>query len=136
MSLEAFMIEEKDEVIEYVASKKFKDGEGKPIPWKLRPLTSKENDEIRKQCYRQVRIGKKYTQEFDTPKYLLMAVEKCVLFPNLTSQELQDYYHVMGVEDLLKEHLLKLPGEYDDLTEKIQEINGYDVEKAVEEAKN
>lgn len=138
MNLEAFMIEEKEEVIEYVASTRFKDEEGKPIAWKLRTITAKENDDIRKQCYKQVQVtGKRgqYRQEFDTPKYFELLAVKCIIEPNLNSVELQDYYHVMSPADLLKEHLLK-PAEYDDLTSKMQEINGYNLEDAVEEAKN
>lgn len=140
MNFKEFMIEEaEDEVVEYVATKKFKDENGQPIPWKLKPLTTKENDEIRKQCYIKVQVpGKKgqFTKDFDSAKYLLLVAEKCVIYPNLNDKDLQDFYHVMGVEALLKEHLLKLPGEYDNLTAKLQEINGYDLEEAVEEAKN
>lgn len=138
MSLEAYMLEKKEEVIEYVASTKFKDKEGNPIPWKLKKITAKENDKIRKQCYEQVLIpGKRgqYRQEFDTTKYLEKLAIKCIVEPNLNSVELQDFYHVMGAEDLLKEHLLN-PAEYDNLTLKLQEINGYDMEEAVAEAKN
>ncbi len=138
MNLEAFMIEEKEEIVEYIASKKFKDKEGKPIPWKLRTITAKENDELRKQCYKQIQIpGKKsqYRQDFDSSKYLELLAIKCIVEPNLKSVELQDYYHVMSEVDLLKEHLLK-PAEYDSLITKLQEINGYDLEEAVEEAKN
>lgn len=138
MNLEAFMIEEKEEIVEYVASTRFKDSEGNPIPWKLRSITAKENDELRKQCYKQVQItGKRnqYKQEFDTPKYFEMLAVKCVVEPNLNSVELQDFYHVMTPADLLKEHLLK-PAEYDDLVAKLQEINGYNIQEAVEEAKN
>lgn len=138
MNLEAFMLEEKEEVIEYIASTRFKDTEGKPIAWKLRTITAKENDEIRKQCYKQIQVtGKRgqYRQEFDTQKYLELIAVKCILEPNLNSVELQDYYHVMSPADLLKEHLLK-PAEYDNLISKIQEINGYNLEDAVEEAKN
>lgn len=136
MNLEAFMIEENNEEVEYIASKRFKDSEGKPIPWKLRTITAKENDELRKQCYKQV-LGKKnqYRQEFDTPKYLELLALKSIVEPNLNAVELQDYYHVMGAKELLKEHLL-IPAEYDDLIVKIQEINGYDTEEAIEEAKN
>ena len=140
MSFKEFMIEEAEqELVEYVASKRFKDEEGKPIKWKIRPLTTKENDAIRKQCYIKTQVpGKKgqYTKDFDSAKYLLMVAEKCVVYPNLHDKDLQDFYHVMGIEDLLKEHLLKVPGEYDDFTAKLQEINGYDIEEAVEEAKN
>lgn len=138
MNLEAFMIEEKEEVIDYIASTRFKDKEGKPIAWKLRTITAKENDEIRKQCYKQVQVAGKrgqYRQDFDTQKYLELLAVKCILEPNLNAVELQDYYHVMSPADLLKEHLLK-PAEYDNLISKIQEINGYSLEDAVEEAKN
>lgn len=135
MSLEAFMIEKKEEVIEYVASKRFKDKEGNPIPWKLKTITAKENDEIRKQCYKQVQNGRRTKSEFSTPKYLELLAIKSIIEPNLNSVELQDYYHVMSASDLLTEHLLN-PAEYDDLTLKVQEINGYDLEEAVEKAKN
>ena len=138
MNLEAFMIEEKEEVIDYIASQRFKDKEGKPIPWKLKTITAKENDELRKQCYKQIQVpGKRgqYRQDFDSSKYLELLAEKCIVEPNLNDAKLQDFYHVMGAEDLLKEHLLK-PAEYDNLVAKLQEINGYDLDEAVEEAKN
>ena len=48
-NLQAFMIEKKEEVFEYVASKNFKDENGKPIPWKLKTITAKENEDLRKQ---------------------------------------------------------------------------------------
>lgn len=138
MNLEAFMLEEKEEVVEYVASTRFKDAEGKPIAWKLKRITAKENDEIRKQCYKQVMIPNKrgqYKQDFDTQKYLGMLAIRCIVEPNLNSVELQNYYHVMSEVDLLKEHLLN-PAEYDNLTVKLQEVNGYNLGEAVEEAKN
>lgn len=138
MNLEAFMIEEKEEVIDYVASSRFKDKEGKPIAWKLRTITAKENDELRKQCYKQIQVpGKRgqFKQDFDSSKYLELLAIRCVVEPNLNAVELQDFYHVMTAQDLLKEHLLK-PAEYDNLVTKLQEINGYNLEDAVEEAKN
>lgn len=138
MNLEAFMIEEKQEIFEYVASTRFKNEEGEPVSWKLRTLTAKENDEIRKQCYKQTQVlGKKnqFNREFDSAKYLELVALKCIIEPNLNSVELQDFYNVMSPADLLKEHLLK-PAEYDDLVAKIQEINGYNLDEAVEEAKN
>jgi len=135
MNLQAFMLERKEEIFEYVASERFKDEEGNPIPWKLKTITAKENDEIRKECYEITGRGKKAKQGFNTTKYLEMLAIKCIVEPNLNSVELQDYYKVMNPADLLKEYLLK-PAEYDDLTEEIQRINGYDLEKDVEEAKN
>lgn len=63
-------------------------------------------------------------------------VTKCVVYPNLNDKELQDSYGVMGAESLVKT-MLK-PGEYIDLINKVQEVNGYNVtqEDLVEEAKN
>lgn len=138
MNLEAFMIEEKEEIIEYVASKRFKNKEtGEVEPWKLRTITAEENQNLRKDCYIKAQVtGKRgqYTKDFDTQKYLGLLAEKCVVEPDLQNVKLQDFYKVQGARQLLGKMLR--PGEYDDLMEKIQEINGYSLEEKVEEAKN
>jgi len=102
MNLEAFMIEEKEEVIDYIASTRFKDKEGKPIAWKLRSITAKENDDIRKQCYKQIQVGKRMKQEFDTVRYLELLADKCVVYPDLHNVELQNHYGEMDSIKLLK----------------------------------
>ena len=138
-NLQAFMIEKQEETFEYIASKNFKDENGNPIAWKLKTITAKENEDLRKQCYRQVLVqnGKKkgYQQQLDTIKYLQLLADKCVVFPDLHDAELLDFYHEMDSIDLLTKHLLNA-AEYDDLTAEIQRINGYDLEEAAEEAKN
>jgi len=139
-NLQAFMIEKKEEFFEYVASKRFINQEtGKPEVWKLKTITAKENEDLRKQCYKQVIVqnGKKkgYQQQLDTIKYLQLLTDKCVVYPDLHNAELLDFYHEMDSIDLLTKHLLNA-AEYDDLTAEIQRINGYDLEEAVEEAKN
>lgn len=136
-NLEAFMIEEKEELVEYVASTKFKDKEGKAIPWKIKSITADENQRIRKDCYFNVPMNGKrgrYTKDFNSQKYLVLLATECVVYPDLQNAKLQDFYKVKSVEELLGK--LLLPGEYDDLMEKIQEINGYSLEDKVEEAKN
>lgn len=135
MNLESFMLKEEAQEIEFVASKKFKDQEGNPIPWKLRTITAQENDALRKQCYKQIQNGKRMKQEFDSVRYLELLADKCVVFPDLHNVELLEFYGEMDSVALLKKHLLN-PGEYDDLVQKIQEVNGYSLEEAVEEAKN
>ena len=135
--LEAFMLEEKEELVEYIASPKFKAKEGKIIPWKIKSIPADENQKIRKDCYFNVPVtGKKgrFTKDFNAQKYLVILATECVVYPDLQNAKLQDFYKVQGVEQLLGK-LLK-PGEYDDLMEKIQEINGYSLEDKVEEAKN
>ena len=127
MSLESFMLKDEVKEVECVASNRFVDKEGKVEKWKLKTITADENDAIRKQCYKQVQVGKRMKQEFDTVK--------CVVYPDLHNVELQDFYNEMDSIKLLKKHLLN-PGEYDDLMQEIQEINGYSLDDAVEEAKN
>ncbi len=135
MSLESFMLKDEVQEIEYVASKRFKDKERNYEKWKLKTITADENDAIRKQCYKQIQVGKRMKQEFDTVRYLELLADKCVVYPDLHNVELQNHYGEMDAIKLLKKHLLN-PGEYDDLMQKIQEINGYSLDDAVEEAKN
>lgn len=138
-NLQAFMIEKKEETFDYVASKKFKDENGQPMVWKLKTITAKENEQLRRECYKQVLVSngnkKAYQQQLDTIKYLELLTEKCVVFPDLHDEELLDFYHEMNSIELLTKHLLNA-AEYDDLTAEIQRINGYDLEEAAEEAKN
>ena len=37
---------------EFVVSVRFKDAEGRPVPWKLRSITEEENEECRKAATR------------------------------------------------------------------------------------
>lgn len=138
-NLQAFMIEEKEEYFEYVASQKFRDDNGNPMKWKLKSISAKENDQLKRECYKQVLVSngnkKAYQQQLDTIKYLELLADKCVVFPDLHSAELLDYYNEMNSIDLLKKHLLNA-AEYDDLVAEVQRINGYDLVEAAEEAKN
>ena len=138
---EAFMVGRaiKEECVEYVASKRFLGGDGKPIPWKLQTITSGKNSELRKASMKPQPIpGKKNRFEMGIDVYLYVSklIVACTVFPDLNDKELQDSYGVMGAEELLDAMLL--PGEKDALGAKVQEINGYDAEadEQVEEAKN
>lgn len=131
---------EQEENVKYIASKRFKDEKGNPIEWEIKNITPEEDDSIRKACTKRIPVpgGRKgeYTKDVDTSKYLAVVTVKCVVFPNLNDAGLQDSYGVMGAEQLVKT-MLK-PGEYIDLVNKVQEVNGYNVtqEDLVEEAKN
>ena len=108
MSLESFMLKDEVKEIEYVASNRFKNKEGQVEKWKLKTITADENDAIRKQCYKQVQVGKRMKQEFDTVKYLELLADKCVVYPDLHNVELQDYYNEMDSIKLLKKHFEKV----------------------------
>src|SRR5690606_30712060 len=137
--LKAFFAQnvESDLVTEVVVSKRFKDAEGNPIKWKIKPIGEEENAQYRKESTKRVQVRKGvFTQETDNEAYIGKLVEACVVFPNLKDADLQKSYNVMGADQLIKRMLL--PGEYGTLVQEIQKINGFDldIEETIDEIKN
>lgn len=140
-NLSGFLAENalKVESIKHVVSKRFLGEDGNPIPWEIACITSTEDEALRKACTKRVPVpGKRnqFTQETDYNLYLGKLAAKCTVHPNLDDAELQNSYHVMGADALLKTMLT--PGEYADYLVKVQEVNGFDAtfEEKVDEAKN
>ena len=136
-SLKAFFAQnvQQNDIIEFVVSDRFKDENGKPIPWKLRALSEAENAEIRRKATSKARVGGRYVYQFDPEEYVARIVAASVVFPDLKDAELQKSYGVMGEVELLRRMLLA--GEYTKLTRKVQEINGFeDIQELVDEVKN
>lgn len=133
--LKAFLKQNKKTTgtIKIVASENFIGEDGKPMEWEVRPLKSKEADEIRAQCT--TMKGKKPV--VDSAKFNRMVAAKCTVFPNLNDKELQDSYGVLGAEELIQE-LLDTDGEYQMYCKKVLELSGYDKSDAelIDEAKN
>ena len=127
-----------NEVVEYVASERFKDNEGNPYVWKLQAISSEQDERLRKDCTKRVPVGRRgqYTQDVDTDKYIAKVCVASTVEPNLNSAEFQDAFGVHSGEELLRK-LLK-PGEYTDFKAKVMEVNGYDLsmDELVDEAKN
>lgn len=121
----------------FIVSDRFKDAEGRSIPWQLRSITAAEDEECRKSATRRVK-GKngQYTQETVMEDYLAKMAVACVVYPNLKEAELQRSYGVLGAEHLLRAMLRA--GEYVTLVQKVQELNGYDkdMNELIEEVKN
>lgn len=122
-----------------VATKSLVDEKGEPLPWIIRPLSTRENDTIRDECTIEVQVKGKvnmYRPKVNSSKYLAKMICASVLEPNLYDKALQDSYGVMTPEDLLKE-MVDNPGEYSDFASFVQEFNGFNtMEDEVEEAKN
>lgn len=127
-----------NEVVEYVASERFKDENGNPYAWKLQAISSEQDERLRKDCTKKVPVGRRgqYTQDVDTDKYIAKVCVASTVEPNLNSAEFQDAFGVHSGEELLRK-LLK-PGEYTDFKAKVMEVNGYDLsmDELVDEAKN
>lgn len=138
MSFEAFMKQnlKEEKVVEIIASKRIIDSNGTPIPWKIKSITSKQDDDLRKQ-FTKLKSGRKKDDDvFDVNGYLAELAVRCTVYPDLHNKELQDSYGVMGARELLGE-MLK-PGEFARFVDEIQRINGFyeDINDLVEEAKN
>ncbi|MCF6464205.1 phage tail assembly chaperone [Clostridium sp. Cult1] len=120
----------------HIISDRFVDEKGKPIPWEIRALTAEEDEALRKSCTKKIRNKGIITQETNYEEYMAKLIVECVVFPNLRDKELQESYGVLGADKLVKKMLTS--GEYAELLEKVQEVNGFDVgmDELVEEVKN
>ena len=109
------------------------------MEWEIKTISGTEDEALRKACVQQVPVpGRKhqFQRETDYDKYLGKLAVACTVFPNLNDKALQDSYHVMGAEALLKTMLT--PGEYADYIAKVQEACGFvtTLQDEVDEAKN
>ncbi len=123
----------------YPATKFLIDENGEPLKWIIKPLTSKEYDNIRDQCTYDVPVTGKPNMirpKVNTSKLLVKLICASVVEPNLNDKQLQDSYGVMSAEELIQE-MIDDPSEYSDFAAFIQEFNGFTtLEEKVEEAKN
>ena len=107
--------------------------------WEIKTISATEDEALRKACAKRVPVpGKKnqYQRETDYDMYLGKLAVACTVFPDLNNADLQNSYHVMGGEALLKAMLT--PGEYAEYVSKVQEVCGFDttLQDEVDEAKN
>ncbi len=125
----------KNEEVE--VTQRFKDENGNPIKFEIKPISNELDDELRKQNTRQVKRAKGvYVPELDNQGYLADMTIRAVVYPDLNDKELQDSWGVMDAKELINAMLL--PGEYNVLLQAIQQLNGWDLslDDIKEEAKN
>lgn len=130
----------KKENTTFAPTKSLLDENGEPIKFIIKPLTTKENEDIREACTVDIPVTGKpniFRPKLNTSKYLAKMLCSCIIEPNLFDKELQDSYGVMAPEDLIKE-MIDDPGEYQDFVTFIQNFNGFNVslEDKVDNAKN
>lgn len=128
-----------EETKDVIISKRFKDKDGNPLPFKIRALTQDENDAIRKQSSKPIRKnGMTIGQDVDSDQYGKRLVVKSVVEPNFADKDLCTYYGTMDPLDVPGKMLLA--GEYAKLVRAINELNDFvtddNLEDAEEEAKN
>ena len=124
----------------YAATRSLVDEKGNPLKWTIKPLTTKENDDLRDECMIEVPVTGKngvYRPKLNTSKYIAKMICASVVEPNLFDKELQDSYGVMTPDELLKE-MVDDPGEYQAFASFVQDFNGFNttLEDKIAEAKN
>lgn len=144
--LELFFAENVENVDEVgvVVSERFKDSDGKPLEWKLKPVSAEKNSELKKLATKTVQVTGKpgqFRKDFDSTRYSELLTAATVVFPDLQDADLQDSWskkvgeRIFDAERLLR--VMLLSGEFDNLTAKVTEINGYNnINEKVDEAKN
>ncbi len=130
-SLKAFLNPVQVDNKEVIVSNRFME-EGKTVPFVIRPITQKENEQLIK---RYTKKDKKGVENFNRTEYVQALTASAVVFPDLTDAKLQDKYG-LGETETLKNMLLV--GEYATLAQEVQTLSGLDtnVNEDIEEAKN
>ena len=88
----------------YAATRSLVDEDGKPLEWELRPLSTRESEQIRIACSMEVPVTGKpgqYRQKLDSAKYIVKMLAAAVVYPDMQNAELQDSYGVTDPEYLL-----------------------------------
>ena len=123
----------------FAATDSLTDENGKPLQWEIKPLTTKENEEIRESCTITVPDESKpgaYKEKLDFNKYKVKVLCASVVEPCLNADELLQSYGVYDPEDLLLE-MIDNPGEFNKFSEFVFNFNGFGNQKVkVEEVKN
>lgn len=123
---------------EVIISKRFKDENGKPIPFVIRVIDQETNNRLIKQATKSGKSGAS-AQGFDSLKYGKLLIETCVLSPNFKDSELCAYYKT--VDPLEVPGRMLSVGEYNRLVRAIRNLNEIvtsdeELEELDEEAKN
>lgn len=117
------------ENVKYAATKSLCDENGKPLEWEIKPLNSREYDQLMADCSDDK--GK-----MDWVMFRERLVTACVAEPNLNSSELQDSYGVMSAEDLLRA-MVDDPLEFSAFYKFVDNMSSSgNIDEKIEQAKN
>ena len=137
MDLKAFLNtgNKTTETFEYVPTQKFKDENGKAIPWVFKKLSIDEYEAIRDECT-SINFADKGKTKFNNTLFNKKFVCNSIVEPNLNNAELQDSYGVKKAGDLVT-LMFDNAGEYYNLLGYLLEVNGFkSFSEDAEEAKN
>lgn len=108
---------------EVVISKRFVDGQGNPVPFRIRSLTQEENDRIIKQATRQVKVNGQPMEKLDSADYNRRVVVAGTVEPDFSSKEMCDAYGVL--DPLQVPGKMLFAGEFSQLNRAIAALSGF-----------
>ena len=80
--------EEKDVLV----SKRFRDEDGKPVPFTIRVIDQETNGRLLKRATKRTKMDGQIVEELDSDRYGKLLVDACVVFPNFKSVEVCEHY--------------------------------------------
>ncbi len=115
----------------------FTDENGVPMKWSVKPLSTREHENIRDECTAEVRgEDGSYRSKLDFNKYKAMVLAESIIEPNLNSQELLESYNAANPHILIRE-MIDDPGDYDKFADFVFKFNGFgNAKEKIEKAKN
>ena len=133
MNLSAFLHPVQPEPKAVMISDRFLGEDGKPVPFKIRPLTQEENDALVKRYTRTKTVKGQQVDYFDSSGFSAATVVAATVEPNFSDTELCKAYGVLDPNTLPGKMLLS--GEFSRLVQEISALSGFD-DNLEEQAKN
>ena len=132
-NLSAFLNPVKVENKELLISERFRDENGKPVPFVIRPVSQGENDILVRTSTRTVKVNGQPVEKLNNVEYSRRVVVAATVTPDFTSEELCRAYGTMDPLEVPGKMLLV--GEYNKLSAAIMALSGLE-DDLEEQAKN
>ncbi|WP_063564822.1 phage portal protein [Paenibacillus sp. O199] len=111
---------------EVIITQRYKDDEGKPIPFIMKALNTTRIDELESECTKpEIKKGKKVGEKLDGKRLSLRIAIESTVYPNFRDAELLKSYGLTDPVDLAKA-VLSVGGEYMEWMQEANRINGFD----------
>lgn len=120
--------------LEVIISRRFLGEDGKPVPFKIRPVTQEENDSLTRSSTRRIKMNGQNVEKLDTALYGRRLVVAATVEPDFRSEELCKAYNTMDPLEVPGRMLLA--GEYGRLSKEIMRLSGFAEDDLEEQAKN
>lgn len=122
---------------EVVVSKRFVDDKGKPIPFRIKAISTELIHQLQDECTTTKKKKGITDEKIDQKRFVARLCVETTVYPDFKNKELLNSYGLVDPVDLIKA-ILNIPGEYAGLIQAVQRINGFEdnFDELVEEAKN